>query len=114
MTVYSFTLFCHSLLRWAILVAGLLALGVAAHGWAKARAFTHRDERLHRAFVGFVDLQFLLGLGLYFFVSPIPARAAARASVRPPMPPPATRSLPSSFIAPSRARGGAGKIRSRR
>lgn len=71
MTGYAFTLFLHSALRWAVLAGGVLALAAAAHGWASSRPFTRADERLQRAFVGFADLQFLLGLALYFFFSPM-------------------------------------------
>jgi hypothetical protein len=70
-TGYSFVLFLHSTLRWAVVLAGLLALGGALSGWLRARPFTPADERLQRAFVGLTDLQFLLGLGLYLFFSPI-------------------------------------------
>lgn len=71
MTGYSFVLFLHSGFRWAVLVAGALALGTALAGWARARTFSGLDERIQRAFVGLTDLQFLLGVALYFFFSPI-------------------------------------------
>jgi mono/diheme cytochrome c family protein len=69
-TGYSFALFLHSTLRWAVVFAGALALGSATHGWWRRRAYAPSDERAHRAFVGLTDLQFLLGIGLYFFLSP--------------------------------------------
>lgn len=71
MTGYSFALFLHSTLRWGVVLAGLIALANALNGWLRARSFTPADERLQRAFVGITDLQFLLGLALYFFFSPI-------------------------------------------
>ena len=71
MTGYSFVLFCHSLLRWAVVLAGLLAFGSALHGLMMRRTMGPGDERVRRAFVGLFDLQFLLGLALYFFFSPI-------------------------------------------
>jgi mono/diheme cytochrome c family protein len=70
-TGYGFALFCHSILRWGILLAGIAALGAACHGWGRARPYTASDERLQRAFVAFTDFQLLLGLALYFFFSPI-------------------------------------------
>jgi hypothetical protein len=70
-TAYTFLLFLHSVVRWAVLVAGVLALGAALSGWVRARVFSPLDERAQRAFVGLTDVQFLLGIALYFFYSPI-------------------------------------------
>jgi mono/diheme cytochrome c family protein len=70
-TGYSFVLFCHSTLRWAVVLAGAVALARSAQGFFTRRAATPGDERAQRAFVGLFDLQFLLGLALYFFYSPI-------------------------------------------
>jgi hypothetical protein len=70
-TGYSFTLFLHSTLRWLVLVAGFLSLASAAHGFLRPRAYTRTDDRIQRAFTGFTDTQFLIGLALYFFYSPI-------------------------------------------
>jgi mono/diheme cytochrome c family protein len=70
-TGYGFVLFLHSALRWGVLVAGVLALGAAVSGWVRARPFGAADERVQHAFVRLADLQFLLGLGLYLFMSPM-------------------------------------------
>jgi len=71
MTVYAIALVLHSYLRWAILIAALLLALRSAGGWRTARAWSPRDERLHKTLVGLVDLQFLLGLALYLGLSPI-------------------------------------------
>lgn len=71
MTSYSFALFLHSTLRWAVLVLGLLALVSAGHGFFRSRAYTPVDDRIQRAFTGLTDTQFLIGLILYFFLSPV-------------------------------------------
>lgn len=66
MQAYVITLFVHSYLRWVVLVLGVLV-------FAKAVVTRQRgpgDARLHRALIGVVDLQFLIGLALYVFLSP--------------------------------------------
>jgi mono/diheme cytochrome c family protein len=70
-TGYSFTLFLHSSLRWAVLVAGFASLAATAHGFFRSRAYTPTDDRIQRAFTGLTNTQFLLGLALYVFFSPI-------------------------------------------
>jgi mono/diheme cytochrome c family protein len=70
-TGYSVTLFLHSTLRWAVVVAGLASLVAAAHGFFRSRPYTRADDRAHRAFVGLTNIQFLVGLALYLFLSPI-------------------------------------------
>jgi hypothetical protein len=71
MTAYAIALLTHSYLRWAIIVAALLLVLRSADGWRSARAWSPRDERLHTTVVGLADLQFLLGLALYLWLSPI-------------------------------------------
>lgn len=71
MTVYTILLFCHSYLRWAIVIGLVWLLMRSQRGMRTGRTWTERDERLHVLLVAFVDLQVLLGLALYFGVSPI-------------------------------------------
>jgi flagellar basal body-associated protein FliL len=69
--MYAFILFCHSYLRWAIIISLLVVL-VRSFGRAKTgRHWTERDERLHVILISLVDVQFLLGLALYFAFSPL-------------------------------------------
>lgn len=71
--VHDVLLIAHSFVRWWVLAAcGLAALGHLVGG---QRPWSARDRGLARAFVGSVDLQVLLGMSLYFGVSPT-ARAA--------------------------------------
>ena len=65
----------HSLLRWVVLAAGLVAFGRALAGMRARRAWTAGDDRAGQVFVGTLDLQLLIGLVLYFGLSPI-TRAA--------------------------------------
>ena len=73
--MYTFVLAVHSWLRWAVLIAGLAAVILAIAGALKRRAWTGADERIGRLFTISLDLQILIGLVLYFLLSPI-TRAA--------------------------------------
>jgi len=73
--MYNFVLSTHSWLRWAVLIAGLFAVVRAIAGVAGRRRWTRLDERAGFWFGTLVDVQLLLGLLLYFALSPI-TRAA--------------------------------------
>lgn len=68
--MYSSLLGLHSWLRWAVLILGVLAV-VRALGGRGGRPWTRGDEAVGRWFVITLDIQFLIGLILYAFVSPI-------------------------------------------
>ena len=70
MSSYSVLLLLHSWSRWLVIVFGLIALYKAFTGWQANRPFTKADNGMGAAFVGSIHLQVLLGLGLYFGVSP--------------------------------------------
>jgi hypothetical protein len=68
--MYANLLLVHSVLRWLVLLAGLMAAATAwreVSGWQTARA--------GRLFIIFLDTQVLAGLILYFLVSPITTAA---------------------------------------
>ena len=67
--MYPLLLAVHSLLRWAVLAAGGAAFLRAA--MAGNRVWSPADDRAGLWFVVAMDLQFLLGLLLYLWVSPI-------------------------------------------
>jgi hypothetical protein len=69
--MYSAVLLVHSWLRWAIVLLGLIAVWRAMDGVRTRRAWLSGDERFCRIFLGVLDLQFLLGLLLYFVWSPL-------------------------------------------
>ena len=70
---YAIVLTVHSWVRWAVLLAGLVAAGRAAT--AGSRPWTPTDDRAGRLFGISVDVQFLLGILLYFVLSPFTGQA---------------------------------------
>ena len=72
--MYLATLVIHSWLRWVVLALGIWLLIAAARG-LKASAWSPSDERTHKIFLGVLDTQFMLGLLLYFVLSPLTSAA---------------------------------------
>jgi hypothetical protein len=68
--MYSTILTLHSWVRWAVLLAGVFAFVRAAAGWSGRRPWTAADNRAGLVFVSALDLQVLVGLWLYFVLSP--------------------------------------------
>jgi hypothetical protein len=56
----------HSLLRWAVLIFGVLTVINALTGFLKKRPFTKSDDKSNLFFMISCDVQLLLGLILYF------------------------------------------------
>lgn len=54
----------HNLIRWLILVVGLVAILRAAWGWFSISAFARLDNALGSAFTGLIDLNVLIGIVL--------------------------------------------------
>ena len=52
----------HSILRWIIVIVGVVALVRLAIGWAQKGKFTGMDRGLTAAYSGLLDLQVTLGL----------------------------------------------------
>jgi hypothetical protein len=69
--MYSSALWLHSWLRWAVLLTGLVAWFRAISGKTARRPWTPQDELWGLLLTVSVDLQLLVGLVLYFFLSPI-------------------------------------------
>ncbi|MBK8431599.1 MAG: hypothetical protein IPL28_10060 [Chloroflexi bacterium] len=57
----------HSIIRWVIVIVGVLAIIKFAIGWAQKSKFTGADRGLSSAFTGLMDLQLLLGLIIIFW-----------------------------------------------
>jgi hypothetical protein len=71
MTLYTLFVTVHSVLRWVVLIAGLAAAGMALAGWLGKRPWTRLDDRLGLIYTISMDLQLLVGLILYIFLSPL-------------------------------------------
>lgn len=73
--MYSATLLAHSWLRWAVIVTGLIAVLGGIIGVVRKGQWTPADDRAGMWFIITLDLQVLLGLVMYFFLSPITSTA---------------------------------------
>lgn len=68
---YLITLTLHSWVRWLVLAMGLLAVLLAVTGTIRRRPWTPGDDRAGFFFTMLLDLQVLIGLLLYAWLSPI-------------------------------------------
>jgi hypothetical protein len=69
--MYTALLFLHSWIRWLVILAGFAALGGAAIGVTKRRAWLPVDNVRLALFTHSLDVQMLIGLILYAFLSPV-------------------------------------------
>jgi hypothetical protein len=61
--IYELTLSLHSLVRWVVIIAGVIALVRYGYGWLKAGTpFTVRDQQLAVVYAVVVTVQFVLGV----------------------------------------------------
>ena len=67
----------HNAVRWLVLLAAVVAIVVAFSGWNGGKPANPTLRRCSLFFVCAMDLEFLLGLALYFGASPI-TRAAMK------------------------------------
>jgi hypothetical protein len=69
--MYDLLLFAHSWLRWLVLLAVLMAVARAAGGVSSRRPWTPVDDRAGVWLTASLDLQMLIGIVLYGFLSPV-------------------------------------------
>ena len=69
--MYPYVLGLHNIVRWIVLLAGLWSVFLVWRGWLQRRRWTNAESRATRAFVGALDLQFLLGILLFAVFSPL-------------------------------------------
>lgn len=69
--MYDAALTLHALLRWVVVLTGLLAVARAFAGWNGKRPWTTADNRAGLWFTIALDLQLLAGLWLHLAVSPL-------------------------------------------
>ena len=75
--LYPQLLAVHSWLRWIVLLAAIAAVLVSVSGWGGTKPAGTNLRRWSVIFVSAIDLNFLLGLILYFGASPITRAALA-------------------------------------
>ncbi len=75
--MYTTVLALHSWLRWAVVLIGLIAIVRALAAGAGRRPWLPLDDLLGLFFIIVLDVQLLLGLVLYFVLSPITQAALA-------------------------------------
>ena len=73
--MHGIALVLHSLFRWVVLLTGVVVVTRAITGWRTGRPWTLADDRAAMWFISALDLQMLLGLALYFLLSPITGAA---------------------------------------
>ncbi|MCC6168097.1 MAG: hypothetical protein IT329_12800 [Caldilineaceae bacterium] len=75
--MYALVLGLHNLLRWVVILAALYLLFRTYSGLFGRRAFTGQDAAAARWFTISLDVQVLVGLLLYFVLSPVTRAALA-------------------------------------
>ena len=69
--MYEIVLAIHNILRWVALILLIVTTAFAFIGWLGKREWTERDRKFGVYTTIALDTQLLLGLILYFFLSPI-------------------------------------------
>jgi hypothetical protein len=68
--MYTGLLHTHNLFRWLVLIAMVLAVVFALIGWSGKRGWSKKDNITGLLLTVFMDIQFVVGMILYAFVSP--------------------------------------------
>ncbi len=69
--MYTGFLHAHSGLRWLVLILIVVSIALAFVGWIKKREWTKTDQTSSLFLMIFMDIQFLVGIVLYLFLSPM-------------------------------------------
>jgi hypothetical protein len=75
--MYTGFLMLHSILRWVLLLSLAITLVKYIVGWLGNQPWKKIDNVLGIIFTSLMDIQLLIGLALYFFLSPITSLALA-------------------------------------
>ncbi len=74
-TFYTISLLLHSWNRWLILIAGIIVMAAAIKGLSSKSAYSNFQKKWALVFLSSLHLQLLVGLVLYFFLSPVTIQA---------------------------------------
>jgi hypothetical protein len=69
--MYPILLAVHNIMRWIVLILGVIVVLRALIGWLNSREWTIVERRLGVFFTSAIDVQLLLGLLLFLFFSPL-------------------------------------------
>jgi uncharacterized membrane protein YphA (DoxX/SURF4 family) len=69
--MYTFVLAVHNIMRWIVVVLAIIALVRAYWGWFGKREWSLKDRKVGMFYSISLDVQLLLGLILYFGLSPM-------------------------------------------
>lgn len=75
--MYSFILATHNIVRWLVLIAAVVVIVQAFVGWLGKKEWSKANNLTGIIYVSAVDLNVLLGLILYLFLSPLTRQAFA-------------------------------------
>ena len=75
--MYTFVLSTHNIVRWLLLIVELVAIVMAFIGWFGKKDWRNADDKTGLAYTILMDVNLLLGLLLYIFLSPITRAAFA-------------------------------------
>ena len=69
--MYTGLLHTHNMFRWLVLLTLVLAVIFAFSGWMKKQDWNKKDNLTGLLLTIFIDIQFLVGIILYAFLSPV-------------------------------------------
>jgi hypothetical protein len=69
--MYDVVLALHNILRWVVVILAVAAVVRAYRGWLGKRDWEPADRKVGSFFAISMDVQLLVGLALYFFLSPM-------------------------------------------
>lgn len=75
--MYQFVLSLHNAWRWVVVLAILFALVRFISGWRQHKRWTRLDRIGQSLYTHILDVQLVLGVTLYFFLSPLTRTAMA-------------------------------------
>jgi hypothetical protein len=67
--MYGFVVAVHNILRWVVVIAGLVVVVRSFWGWFGKKDWTDTERKIGLIFTSSVDLQLLIGVLLYFVYS---------------------------------------------
>lgn len=74
-SIYSISLFLHSWNRWLILIAGVIVIAAAIRGLSSKTEYSTSQRKWSLIFLSSLHLQLLIGIVMYFFISPYTMQA---------------------------------------